>query len=147
MRDKVAELRPLAWEQVGEAVLLPRWRSFIKEHGHKLRGLRPAEIPVLNWGVLGKELADSTGSHGHDEHLAEFTVGAAMALLLVGHGFALDAPPGGPVILVRDGLRLEPFELRGRTIGNGAEQWRRICTQMGIADVELGTVRDHLHGR
>jgi heat shock protein HtpX len=75
-----------------------------KDYGHKLRGLRPSGIPVLNWAVLGKELADSTGSHGHDEHLAQFTVGAAMALLLVRRGFALDAPPGGPVVLVRDAL-------------------------------------------
>jgi hypothetical protein len=34
-----------------------------------------------------------------------------------------------------------------RTIGGGAEQWRQICTQVGIADVELGTVRDRRHGR
>ena len=147
MRDRGAALKPLAWEQAGEAVLLPQWSTFIKDHGHKLRGLRPPEIPVLNWAVLGKELADSTGSHGHDEHLAQFTVGAALTLLLVRQGFALDAPPGGPVILVRDGLRVEPFDLRARTIGSGAEQWRQLCAQAGIADVELGTVSDHLHGR
>ena len=146
MRDKAGALKPLAWEQVGEAVLRPRWTDFIKSHGHKLRGVRPPEIPALDWAVLGKELADSTGSHGHDERLAEFTVGAALALLLLGRGFALDAPPGGPVLLVRGELKLAPFGLRSKLIGDGGEVWRRLCVQAGIADAELGAVRDALRG-
>jgi hypothetical protein len=101
---------------------------------------------VLDWAGLGKERADSTGSHGDEERLAQFTVGAALALLLVRRGFTLEAPPGGPVVLVRDGLRVEPFTLRARLIGDGAERWRRLCVQAGIAAIELGTVRDALRG-
>jgi heat shock protein HtpX len=146
MRGNGVVLKPLGWEQVGETVLMPRWTDFIKNYGHKLRGLRPSEIPILDWAVLGKELADSTGSVGHEERLAQFTVGAALALLLVRQGFTLDAPPGGPVALVRDGLRVEPFTLRARLIGDGAERWQQLCVQARIADVELGTVRDALRG-
>jgi heat shock protein HtpX len=146
MRDNGGMLKPLDWEQVGEAVLLPQWTAFIKNYGHKLRGLRPSQIPVLDWAVLGKELAESTGSHGHDEHLAQFTVGAALTLLLVRQGFALDAPPGGPIVLVRGELKMEPFGLRARLIGDGAERWRQLCVQAEIADIELGVVRDALRG-
>jgi hypothetical protein len=146
MRDKSVALKPLAWERVGETVLMPRWTDFIKNYGHKLRGLRPSEIPVLDWAGLGKELADSAGRDGHEERLAQFTVGAALALLLVRQGFTLDAPPGGPVALVRDGLSVEPFTLRARLTGDGAERWQQLCIQAGIADVELGTVRDALRG-
>jgi hypothetical protein len=82
----------------------------------------------------------------NEERLAQFTVGAAVALLLVRQGFTLDAPPGGPVVLVRDGLRVEPFTLRARLIGDGVERWRQLCVQAKIADIELGTVRDALRG-
>jgi len=49
-------------------------------------------------------------------------------------------------IILRDALRVEPFGLRARLIGEGAETWRQLCLQAGIADVELGTVRDALRG-
>ncbi len=41
-----------------------------------------------------------------------------------------------------------PFaDLRRNLIGPGADRWRRLCDQAGIADVDLGAGRDALYGR
>jgi hypothetical protein len=63
-------------------------------------------------------------------------VGAAIGLALAQRGFAIEAPPGAPVTLVRGSRRIEPFELRER-LQKESEGWGAICAEVGFADLDL----------
>jgi Zn-dependent protease with chaperone function len=135
-------LRPLAWDDVGATVLLPRWTSFLKEHGHALHGVTPAAIAGLDWAAVGRALARSTKQEEQEgsERFADFTIGAAVAVVLTRRGFTLEAPPGASPVLKRGALSVEPFDLRSRLAAGGeaAEEWRHFCSETGIGDVDLG---------
>ena len=76
---------------------------------------------------------------GNAASLADYAVAAAVSVALTERGFALATPPGEPPVVVRDGLRLEPFTLRASLAEEGgAERWRVFCDDAGIADVDLG---------
>jgi heat shock protein HtpX len=67
-------------------------------------------------------------------------IGAALAVVLARRGWALDARPGEPVVLSREGLVIRPFEvmpglLDGRLTG---EEWQRTCDEAGIVGIDLG---------
>jgi heat shock protein HtpX len=138
-KGKAGALRPVSWEEVGQAVLLPRWIAFLEEHGHELRGVTPSALAGLDWVARGRELARSIGGEPPVEPLAQFAVGAAVAVLLARQGFVLEAPPGAPVLLTRGATRVPAFGLRAWLAdAAGAEEWRRLCLEAGIADVDLG---------
>ena len=143
-RDKPMGLKPLAWEEVGGAVHVPLWEEFLRENGSVLAGVTPATLPTLDWEGLGRKLIKRLGlGEGEPEPppplpAAGFAVGAAVGVALAQRGFAIEAPPGAPVTLVRGSRRIELFELRER-IAKDAEGWRAICAEIGFADLDLAT--------
>ena len=135
-------LKPLQWEEVGGAVHVPLWEEFLRENGSVLAGVTPATLPTLDWETLGRKLIKRLGlGEGAPESppplpAAGFAVGAALGVALAQRGFAIEAPPGAPVALVRASRRIEPFELRER-LAKDAEGWRTICAEIGFADLDL----------
>ena len=140
--DKTGGLKPLQWEEVGGAVHVPLWEEFLRENGSVLAGVTPANLPTLDWETLGRTLIKRLGlGEGEPESppplpAAGFAVGAALGVALAQRGFAIEAPPGAPVALVRASRRIEPFELRER-LAKDAEGWRTICAEIGFADLDL----------
>ena len=121
---------------------MPLWEGFLRENGSVLAGVTPASLPTLDWENLGRKLiAKLRLGEGEAEPppslpAAGFAVGAAVGVALARRGFAIEAPPGAPVTLVRALRRIEPFELRER-IQKDAEGWRAICAELGFADLDL----------
>jgi Zn-dependent protease with chaperone function len=139
---KVRGLRPLAWEEVGARVLLPQWRGFLGQCASSLAGVTPGSLSALDWGAMGRTLAAATGRKEADPlRLADYAIGAGVGLALARAGFAVEAPPGSPITLVRGPRRLDPFSLRER-LASGAEAaaWSAFCADVGIAETDLGRV-------
>ena len=134
------KLEPLAWEEVGLKVLVPRWEAFLREHAHTLSGVTAASIPTLDWPALGRMVIQSAKRDDEDPlPAADYAVGAGIGLALFRAGFAVQSPPGAPVVLLRSGEEVEPFSLRKRLADAGAaEPWQAFCAEVGIASVELG---------
>jgi Zn-dependent protease with chaperone function len=141
--DKTGGLKPLEWEKVGGAVHVPLWEEFLRENGSVLAGVTPATLPALDWEALGRKLIDKLGlGEGEPEPppplpAAGFAVGAALSVALARRGFAIEAPPGAPVTLVRGPRRIEPFDLRER-LGQDAAGWRPMCAVFGFGVLALG---------
>ena len=131
-------LKPLDWEQVGAAVYVPQWEELVREHAAALASLDAASLPSLDWEALGRAFAARAlgpGSPPVEREQAErwgaYLVGAAVGRALARLGFAVDAPPGAPVVLSRDGQRVEVFELRARLQADPAG-WPAFCTDVGL---------------
>jgi hypothetical protein len=128
-------------------VHVPLWEAFLRENGSVLTGVTPATLPTLDWEALGRKLIKRLRlGEGEPESppplpAAGFAVGAALGVALVQRGFAIEAPPGAPVALVRVSRRIEPFELRER-LAKDAEGWRAICAEIGFADLDLAAQTD-----
>jgi heat shock protein HtpX len=140
--NEAGGLKPLRWEDVGGAVHVPLWEEFLRENGTVLAGVTPATLATLDWEGLGRNLIKRLRlGEGEAEgpaplSAAGFAVGAAVGVALVRRGFAIEAPPGAPVTLVRASRRIEPFELHGR-LAKDSEGWGRICAEIGFADLDL----------
>ena len=134
-------LDPVAWEEVPAAVHLPAWKAFVARHGNVFAGVTAAGLASLDWKAVANKLARTVDGEGDAASLADYAVAAAISVALTGRGFALATPPGAPPVVVRDGLRLEPFALRASLAEEGgAERWRVFCNDAGIADVDLGAL-------
>lgn len=137
-REKALALKPLDWNLVGSTVLLPRWEGFVRAHAKALAGLKPLDLPGIDWQERGRRLIAVGGHEGVEPlPIAEHAIGAALALILSRAGFQLDAPPGAPVRLSRDGLVIEPFGLRQRLASGGGAEFEQACRSAGIVDAEL----------
>jgi len=137
--QKARALKPVAWDDVGAAVLQPRWSAFVGEHVGPLRGLTPAQLASLDWKALGRKLIQ-VGRHEGVEALAlaDYAVGAALTVALVRAGFALETPVGAPVRVSREGFTLEPFGLRERCAKEGWESLLVSLRGAGLEDLDLG---------
>ena len=129
-------LAPLEWEQVGPAVYVPQWERILKECGAALAGLDAASLATADWPALGRAAAraldgSAPADPSGDERFAQYLVGAAVGLSLVRRGFEIDAPPGAPLVLARDGMRVDVFELRARLAAD-PDGWRAFCAEVGL---------------
>jgi len=135
-------LKPLDWEEVGGAVHVPHWEQFLRDNGRALAGVTPGTLPALDWEGVGRAMiARLRLGHGEVEApppaaVAEYAVGAAIALALSRRGFAIEAPPGAPVTMVRGPRRVEPFAVR-ELVDKDGEGWRALCAEVGFGDLDL----------
>lgn len=144
-REKVRQLKPVTWDEVGPKVLVPRWEAFVREHSFALAGVTPASLATLDWTAVGRKVAQSMKrADAEPLPVADYAVGAGLAVALSRKGFAVEAPPGAPVSLVEgDGAgRVSPFSLRETLASDpaGAAAWRDLCVRIGIADADLGRI-------
>jgi hypothetical protein len=66
-------------------------------------------------------------------------VAAAVACALVGRGWKVEALPGEPVVLRRDGRALRPFAVMAKLSAGEADpaEWAELHTSAGISDAPL----------
>lgn len=138
-----ADLKPLAWEEAGVAVYVPRWRKTIVELQPLLSKKTVADFPrlVMNPGVLAETMANPPGrllNLTQREARAIDALYCVFALCLLDHGWKLHSQPG-VLYLVKDENKLDP----GRAISAikagapAVKDWSSYCVQQGIGDWPL----------
>jgi heat shock protein HtpX len=142
----VGHLRQISWENVPEQVMVPGWRRFLEPHRQELAGIEAASIPdhASSSGAqrLAARLVPASELPPEIELQRGFAVGAlgaALGLALHDDGWRVSAPIGEPVACERGAHRIDPFGEVER-LGKGeltAEEWRRRCDELGIAELSL----------
>jgi heat shock protein HtpX len=141
------QLTPITWAESAEKVWVENWKSLMKEHGKRLEGITPDQLPLLLKDQTDLALAlrfAPTKDHVMQEHRAAAIniTGAALGLALRAQGWAASANPGEPILMKRDGVVVAPFAALG-ALNSGAlapEQWEQICREAGIWEVDLAKV-------
>ncbi|MBA4387492.1 MAG: hypothetical protein C0404_05885 [Verrucomicrobia bacterium] len=142
------DLEPVSWDDVGDKVLVPMWAKAVKGKRKFLSGVTPGMF-----GGIAKNPADllrKFRTSEHDNYSEEEvtnsmfgTIGASLALALHARGWKFSAKPGEDIVFRSDGpIAIRPFEII-RNIAAGkttVEDWLGQCRDVGIADLDLGTV-------
>lgn len=140
-RDK---LQPVAWDDLGQIVYLPRWQESVRTYAEGLAGVTPATLP----GFLAapaplveqiRRLSERTLLQQEVDGIARNITGTALAVALAGQGWMVDATPGIPITLRRGDDAVEAFEVVHMLAGGkltGAA-WVQRCQELGIADLDL----------
>ena len=123
-------LRPVAWPDVGIEVQVPYWEARVRREAQLLAGQTVANIPRLM--LPGDWAADA-------QRTRAVTIGAALAVALVGSGWTLESLPGAAPVLHRGGDSVEPFGVveelaRGKLTDQG---WQERAGTLGIANLRL----------
>ena len=139
--EKVAQLTPIRWEDMGAKVYLPLWTKAAGDAAPHLAGLTPAMLPDRRADLprLGKALLDRPAGKDETRNHGALVLGAVLAVALVKQGWALHAEPGDAVTLERDGVRITPFTLFGDLDEKKItpEDWRALCARAGISELDL----------
>jgi Zn-dependent protease with chaperone function len=134
-------LKPIAWSEIGQQVLVPSWRKRAHPHAEVLRTLTTADCERM-----GRELSrfatrlrmraiDITARAEE----ARAVAGCALAVRLIDSGWSVELRPGRPVILTRSDKTIEPFAVvpwfeKGEMTG---EAWAATCRDLGIEGLTL----------
>lgn len=140
------DVDPIAWDEVAEQVLVPMWRQKTAAANGALDGVTGAGVPeaVAAGDQIGRSLVPPEDQpHVPVEVLREVgadVVATRMALALHDEGWQVSAPPGEPVVLERDGDRVEPFTDVARLASGDlpADEWRQRAQELGIGGLSLG---------
>jgi hypothetical protein len=138
-------MEPVAWADVGQVALLPRWRKTAAAYAGLLEGLLPENLPGFfkNPEDFFKKLAgmaDGEPSREDTERQAAFVIGASLAIVLAGKGWLVRNEVGAHVQMERNGESLNPFAVvpdlaSGQT---SEEAWKAFCARAGISGTKLG---------
>jgi heat shock protein HtpX len=140
-------LIPIAWDEVATKVHLQTWTNLIEARGAWLEGVTAATLP----DVLGdphslveryKQKVGQLPSPEAFRQVFTMTVGAALAIQLGKRGWVLNARPALGFTMHKDGSAIAPFSILSRLAAGAmsADDWRRQCAEIGIAEANLGTV-------
>jgi len=140
------QLKVVGWQELGERVYLPNWVALVRKHQSGLQGITPASFPewAKDLSGFGARLAEKGRLVPREElsQSALATLGSALAVALKKRGWELRAVPGEPLSFVSGDRNLIPFSVLTRlnegVLSEG--DWRRECTEIGIADVNLGSL-------
>jgi Zn-dependent protease with chaperone function len=146
--ERMGQLRPILWDEAGEAVYARRWREVAGQQANWLGDRTVSDLPAdrAAFMKLGDTLVDEGESDvSADERVARavHVLTAGLASTLLGAGWVLETGPGLPLDLVNDGERLEPAAVvAGLAEGTLAgDDWRTTCARLGIGDLPLAS--DH----
>jgi heat shock protein HtpX len=143
-QEKVAELKPLAWEAVGNSVYLKNWQGTAANYQEVLVDMKVQDLPDLRdlSGPLADMILNKSSQHPNQEQhrfWVDFVLVCALASSLVRSGWSIEALPGCSVILYQNGDQVKPFEIM-QEFDSGAKssaQWKAECQQYGIMDLNL----------
>lgn len=140
---KARTLSAVAWVELGDKALVPRWREGLQEAGKKLAGVTPATLPdrLERLQDLVERKQDGGPPLGREEarERAQGVISTALAVALADKGWRISAAPGEPV-LARQGERtLEPGKLVEQLVKGelAPDAWRRTWAEVGLEHVEL----------
>jgi Zn-dependent protease with chaperone function len=144
--ELMTRLKPIAWDEVGEAVYAHRWQAMAKEHAGWLGARTVDDLPVgrkaflqAGAGLVGKREEGVTAEEGLWRAVHVFTAGVGAAM--VREGWHLETAPGQPLMLVKDQRRFEPAEAIARLASDEqtADGWRSTCADLGVAGLPLAS--------
>jgi Zn-dependent protease with chaperone function len=123
-------LRPVSWKDVGIEVQVPFWEARVRRDAQVLAGHTVADIPRLIPPATWDESSRRSRS---------LTIGAALAVALVGTGWTVESLPGAPFVVRRGAESVEPFSimlelLDGKLTEKG---WQDRVAALGIANLRL----------
>lgn len=136
--DGVNALRPVAWEEVGRVVYATQWRHFVAHHVSFLAPLTIETLPAGRDALLhfAKPIRIPGGIENSQRvAFAVALLGAAVATVLVDHGWQPDGLPGEDLTLRKEGRTFAPFSaLAALSTGAiGAPQWAALCGELGLS--------------
>lgn len=128
------------WEEVCGPALARGWERFAAEHAAKLPDLRVAQLAAQR-GALGdfaKAVAPQAPPEERDEAGA-LILATLLAHALVRGGFRVVTGPGEPILLEREGAKLDPYAI-GRSLAKGElgeAIWAETCERHGLGGLAL----------
>ena len=136
--DTAAQLAPLSWDRVGEAVYGAGWRKTTRAYSHWLRQFTVDDLPSgtgayrhLGSGLAGKD----EDPYGHQQVARAMSVlAAAIACLLIERGWRVVTSPGRPLSLVFGSDEFEPY-LAVHALVTGSmspHEWKARCAELGV---------------
>ncbi len=144
---EAAALAPVAWEDVGREVHVPRWRAAVAEHARALRGLRAADLPArardLRPFLVAFMPATANPEHLEYESLSRYAdqvVTAAVAVAMHRAGATVDCLPGEAMVLRRGDATFawSSVLLELAEGGLGEADWLATADRFGIRRLDLG---------
>lgn len=141
----MSELKPIAWQNVGEQVYIPQWQTVTEQYAAALQGVALVSLPeFLHFpNPLTRQVQQSARKSLTKEELDEATtyiLGAALSITLLQQGWKLlESMPGQAFSLRKDDSHIEPFtQISNLASGElTVEEWRRQCEQFGISNLML----------
>jgi heat shock protein HtpX len=138
----LANLAPLDWTRVGDAVYMPLWQARVQQHGARLRGYTILNPPASQRELqqIGRGILPAEGDDASRQSVAWQLIVAAFVLALRPLGWIAETLPGDEAVLRRGADELRPFsELEALMAGRvSAAQWQQRCAVLGIGALPLG---------
>jgi len=130
-----------------------QWEELVRANASLLAGATPARIPALLAGEAGLVARVRSGEPEEGEEVEELdgdtrsglarnVLASALILALLREGWSLHCMPGDPVVLEREGKRIDLSRSLFR-LGRGAEEemrpeeWAAMIRELGIAELDL----------
>jgi len=143
------KLKPIAWEDVTAAALVPYWAELAKVHqadfaGVTLRQLVDRLPGLADWG---RRMAGVSAPDMRDEQARSYAasfIAVSVITRLIERGWQASYVVGQYTV-ISDGERSwEPFRSIHALAGGevAADDWLRLCEGLDIADLEIGPPQD-----
>lgn len=136
--------KSLPWESVGETVYLPQWQAVVTANRQVLAAVPLAQLPHLarETAPVAQRVKTAEGGSLHPDSVEGFLgylVGAALTVQLREAGWTMEALPGNPVELRREGLTLAPFSLMSdlKSGSRSEADWMIFLSQAGLSGALL----------
>jgi hypothetical protein len=123
-------LRPVSWKDVGIEVQVPFWQARVRHEAQVLAGKTVVDIP----GLIPPATWDESSRRSRS-----LTVGAALAVALVGTGWTAESLPGAAFVLRRGADSVEPFSIVMELLDGKLtdRSWQERAAALGIANYRL----------
>jgi Zn-dependent protease with chaperone function len=138
----------VAWTEVAERALVPRWRRLASAGAAALEGetaesLWDLSVSAEEVGARAARVLGMVALPADERQLAVDVLGAGLALGLVRAGWRIAAEPVATPLLSGPAGWVEPFVAVGGMLAGEvqAAEWRDRCARLGIGNVSL-TVPD-----
>jgi Zn-dependent protease with chaperone function len=137
MTDGKAELRPVEWDAIADAVWLPLWRETVHENRHAFSRSTPSDVILLlqDWAQVAQATrrGPAVASPEAEKRRAARLTATWFAVALADRGWRIEAPPGLAVLAHRGGKTLAPFVLvADMAKAPDARRWAQLCSDNGL---------------
>jgi Zn-dependent protease with chaperone function len=133
-------LRPVGWDEIGQAVTIPSWKSLVAEYALLLQGVTAESVPDLIQRLpeIGSRMRDPKGSllaPQQRTQRAGHLVASALALALLDKGWQLEISPG-QFYFHRGTEKTNVFAMMDTLLTGKVTQqaWVTSCAKVGISD-------------
>ena len=152
-KEKAAELKELAWEDVPETTYLPQWEQVAQTYKPVLCDITPLSLfdearnPVGLFAkvaavgnILPANVLPSQVPLETQVQVLGNVIGSALAYSLRQNQWVIQTGPGEDVVFVKDSKELRPFNFIGHLVNDKPprEQWQQFCDDNKISNLSLG---------